>query len=313
MNSPISTEQQAPASLDFFVVENRQNETLASCRESAQRAGERLHVLASTDAGPDYAAFQRAYIHLSSNPPAFEMICFRRYFLLRRHFEGRAPSERFVLIDSDVLLFPGIGAHVLRLVGNADFSGSYITADEWDPCQISPHVSYWTVAGLRAFTDHVLATYTHETGIAQLEAIAERFAAQGLHGGISDMTLLHLWAQSSGNTAAINRVRDSAVIDHNINITHNYQACEFRTRGGAKQVTFVQGTPYLTTREGVHVKVMALHFQGSAKLVMNNALNARMGQVALMSFAIRLARTVKAFIYGISTSLRRNSAARPPL
>src|SRR5690606_27836827 len=107
--------------LSFIVVEDRQNKTLALCRESAARAEEELVVLPGTDAGPAYERLCRSYVHLSSNTPAFEKICFRRYFLLAEYLKAHPECREFVLVDSDVLLFRGIGAHVRRLVGKADF------------------------------------------------------------------------------------------------------------------------------------------------------------------------------------------------
>jgi hypothetical protein len=131
--------------LAFIVVEDRQNKTLLLCRKAAARAGEQLLVLAGTEAGFAYRRFCEVYVHLSSNTPAFEKICFRRYFLLADYLAAHPECREFVLIDSDVLLFRGAGAHIAQLVGNAAFSGSFIRpAAGWNPCQISPHVSYWT-------------------------------------------------------------------------------------------------------------------------------------------------------------------------
>ena len=92
MNSPLA----------FIVVEDRRNKALLLCRESAALAGEQLIVLSGTDAGPDYARFRDAYVHLSSNSPEFEMVCFRRYFLLAKYLAAHPECRRFVLIDSDV-------------------------------------------------------------------------------------------------------------------------------------------------------------------------------------------------------------------
>ena len=58
-----------------------------------------------TDAGPAYERFRHAYVHLSSNSPEFERICFRRYFLLAQYLAANPGCSAFVLIDSDVLLF----------------------------------------------------------------------------------------------------------------------------------------------------------------------------------------------------------------
>jgi len=292
--------------LAFIVVEDRQNDTLHLCREAAARADERLLVLGGTEAGYAYKRFCQAYVHLSSNTPEFEKICFRRYFILAGYLAAHPECREFVLIDSDVLLFRGVGAHIAKLVGSAGFSGSFIRpADGWNPCQISPHVSYWTAAALHDFVAHLIEAYTTPAGVQQLRDIAGRFAARGVRGGVSDMTLLYLWAEATGNAAPINRVFEGQVIDHNINGGTNHLAREFRVRGGAKRLAFVDGRPCLETTAGDAVRVLALHFQGSAKRAMRLALHGRVHSVAALTQALQMARRAKNSAFGLAMRARR--------
>ncbi len=285
--------------LVFIVVEDRQNKTLLLCRESAALAEESLVVLSGSDAGPDYERLCSTYVHLSSNSAEFEKICFRRYFLLAEHLKAHPECQEFVLIDSDVLLFRGVGAHIRRVAGKADFCGSLMhPSDGWDPCQISPHVSYWTATGLQRFIAFVLNTYATHAGRRKLRAIAARFASRGVRGGVSDMTLLHLWAQASGNAAPINRVFGGRVIDHNINGGRNLMGNEFQVRGGAKRIEFVDGQPFLVTPSGEMVNALALHFQGSAKIAMPHVLRGRVRTVGALTYALRLARRLKNWAFG---------------
>ncbi len=293
-------------SLPFIVVEDRQNKTLALCRESAVLAEERLFVLSQTDAGPSYERFCKSYVHLSSNSAEFEKICFRRYFLLAQFLESNPEVREFVLIDSDVLLFQGAGAHIAHLVDKADFSGSTMQpSDGWNPCQISPHVSYWSASGLRRFVGYVLDTYATPSGRRKLREIAARFAARGVRGGVSDMTLLYLWARTTGNDAPINRVLDGTVIDHNINGRHNLLPREFKVRGGAKRVAYSDGKAWLTNEAGEMTRVVALHFQGSAKMAMPYALRGHMHTVAAVTYALQKARTSKNYVFRVVTLARR--------
>lgn len=302
-----------PKPLTFIVVEDRQGRTLASCCESARRAGERLVVLGGTDAGADYDTLRARYVHLSSNTAAFELVCFRRYFLLAKHLAANPDCREFVLIDSDVLLMRGVGAHVRQLVGQAAFSGSAIRAGEgWEPCQISPHLSYWRAQALTDFVAFVLATYASAQGLAQLQVVAARFAARGLRGGVSDMTLLYLWAYASGNTAPINRVQCSRVIDHNINTGTNLLPGEFRERGAAKRLSRAQGRTFFTaTADGSAVEAMALHFQGRAKLAMALVLEGRLRRAALLSAALGLVRSLKNTLFRARSALLRTRTADP--
>jgi hypothetical protein len=292
--------------LVFIVVEDRQNKALSLCRESAARAQEPLVVLSSTDAGPDYERLCASYVHLSSNSPEFEKICFRRYFLLAAFLDANPDCREFVLIDSDVLLFRGIGAHIRRVAGKADFSGSFMRPPPgWDPCQISPHVSYWSAMGLRRFLAFVLNTYATPSGRRKLRAIAARFSSRGVRGGVSDMTLLHLWAHASGNAEPINRVFGGRVIDHNINGGHNLHPSEFEVRGGAKRLVQIDGLPRVVKPTGEMIDVLALHFQGSAKMAMAHALEGRTGMVALLTYALHFARRAKNFAFVFSLRSRR--------
>ncbi|KAF1048067.1 hypothetical protein [Xylophilus sp.] len=298
--------------ITFIVVEDRQNRTLDLCRASAARAQEQLLVLTDVDAGPGYEQLCRAYVHLSSNTPAFEKICLRRYFLLAEYLRRHPACRQFVLVDSDVLLFRGIGTHVRRIAGRCDFAGSYIRpSDGWNPCQISPHVSYWTAQGLARFVAFVLQTYGTPEGIAGLRAIADRFTARGLRGGVSDMTLLYLWAKASGNALPINRVFEGRVIDHNINTADNLRPREFRLRGGAKRIGFADGRPYLTGSVGQKVDVLALHFQGKAKVAMAPALHGHVHLVAWLTYAMYAARRAKNLGYRVTAALRRIGRAGP--
>lgn len=292
--------------LPFIVVEDRQNKTLALCRESAVLAEEQLLVLSQTDAGASYERFCKSYVHLSSNSAEFEKICFRRYFLLAQFLESSPDVREFVLIDSDVLLFPGAAAHIASLVGKADFSGSSMqSADGWNPCQISPHVSYWTANGLRRFVAYVLDSYATPSGRRKLREIAARFAARGVRGGVSDMTLLYLWARTTGNDAPINRVLGGTVIDHNINGMQNLLPREFRVRGGAKRITYGDGKAWLTTEAGEMTRVVALHFQGSAKMAMPYALRGHMHTVAAVTYALQMARRGKNYAFRAAAFARR--------
>lgn len=290
----------------FIVVEDRKNNALRLCCRSAEIAGERLFVLADSEAGLDYKEFCEAYVHLSSNSSEFEKVCFRRYFLLAAYLCAHPECDRFILIDSDVLLFRGAGVHIAQLASDADFCGSFIESmDGWNPRQISPHVSCWTAAGLHQFVAYVLEMYRTAAGRHKLREIAESFETRGMRGGVSDMTLLYLWAHETGNDAPINRRFAGKVIDHNINSPHNHQAHEFMTCGGAKRLAYVDGQPFLRTQSGAVVGAVALHFQGSAKLAMSCALRRQVRIMALITFGVMKARKSKDWVFKLSTLARR--------
>ncbi len=293
------------AQIPFIVVEDRKTEALACCVRAAELAGETLIVLAETDGGAAYRDFVSAYVHHSSNPKDFEVVCFRRYFLLQQYLLATPACQHFVLIDSDVLLFKGVGRHFMRIAGRCAFAGSTIVPSGWDPCQISPHTSYWRSASLHDFVNYVLRIYSSTSGRRALAQIADQFRQRGRRGGVSDMTLLNLWAKATNNLTASNKISRFGVVDHNINLPHNHQEWEFMMRGGAKRLTYIQGEPHLTTAQGKRVKALTLHFQGTAKLVMRDALQGNQLQLTSTTFAILVARTVKECLFKIRATFKR--------
>lgn len=290
------------AAPSFIVVENRRNKALEACVQSALNAGEKLIILAGTDPGAEYETFAKQYVHLSSNSAAFEIICFRRYFLIENYLKATPACKRFVLVDSDVLLFRGIGEH-FRGIGakGASFAGSAIVAPGWDPRQISPHASYWTREALRGFLDYILKIYQTPSGIEQLEKINNQFKQRGYRGGVSDMTLLYLWAHEERHVVHSNKKGALGVVDHNINLPHNHAENEFKMRGGAKRLNYRHGKPYLTTREGQRIPALALHFQGASKIVMRNALLGQQWRFTCKSLCLLWARNIKQLVFGFQS------------
>jgi hypothetical protein len=288
----------------FIVVENRQNNTLDACVEAATLAGEKLVVLSGTDAGVEYDEFSARYVHLSSNSAAFEIICFRRYFLLEKYLAATPSCKRFVLIDSDVLIFRGIGEH-FRKIGakGAGFAGSAIARLGWDPHQVSPHVSYWTRDALRRFINYILNIYKHPAGIQNLRQISMQFRQHGSRGGVSDMTLLYLWANAEGHMLHSNQRGPLGVVDHNINLPHNRFEHEFRMRWGAKRLTYRHGKPFLTLPDGRDIPALALHFQGASKAAMRNALLGQEWRFMFKAMGLYLARNIKERLFRLQARM----------
>jgi len=75
---------------------------------------------------------------------------------------------------------------------------------------------------------------------------------------------------------------------------------------GATKLVFVGGQPCVVTPAGELVNVLALHFQGSAKIAMAHVLHGRVHTVALLTAALRLARRAKNWAFGM-----RRLAQRP--
>lgn len=282
--------------MKFFVVENRETDVLALCRASADQAGVRLETVANVES-KRFDEFKSRYVHRSTNSKDFELICFRRYFLLREHLENLGSTEAFVLLDSDVLVFKGIAEHIKKIAGGDCFVGSFISHSHCADSQISPHVSYWTMEGLIEFTDYLSGAYRDPDISKRMETIWEGFRRAGIRGGISDMTLLYLWREGKP-LRAINAGVDGCAIDHNISLGANHLANEYVTSCGAKKVVFTAAGPFFCRRaDGALVRVLAMHFQGKAKLHMRATFEHRRVSALLLRGYVSAGRRVKAALH----------------
>ena len=282
--------------LTYFVVEDRNNETIRCCLQSAAAVGLCIRMLKSTDGGGGYERFLQRYVHLSRNPEDFEKICFRRYFILYAEAK-RLKLKNFVLLDSDLMFFLNPSNHIKEIVGRAEFAASRINIQSDENKTISPHVSYWTLDALGDFINFILMAYDPINGLfQQLREVYEKAVQSGVRGGVSDMVLLYLWSKSRGYEKSINSRSDSTAIfiDHNINVCHNSDMYEYRGFAGFKRVNFWSELPTVATLEGGLSFPAILHFQGKAKMVMPYVLNRNFFTVYGMLLLISMARKGKA-------------------
>lgn len=289
--------------MKFIVVENRKNESVLTCFSSLDTAGVDYDVIDEQSAGVEFENFSKIYQHMSSNTREFELICFRRYFLIKNHI-AKKDINQFVLLDSDVLVFDGIDEHIKKIVNNQKFIGSYIKSSLESDFQISPHCSFWTKDALCDFIDFTMNIYGSEDGLCSLREINNKFVENNKRGGVSDMTILYLWAKKRGHLDSVSKVVNGAVIDHNFSLSSNYFDNEFSTSFWLKKIIFFDGKPVLKKREGGALCfVFLLHFQGRAKLLMPSLANKKMASFILRCAIIGLAKKAKRFHYKLKSMM----------
>jgi hypothetical protein len=209
--------------------------------------------------------FERFYKHYSTNSPAFELICFQRWFILRDFLTVHGIG-RCVYLDSDVLLYADV----------ADEIGKFRRYD-FTLC--------WNTIGCVVFFNHVEGLDRLCRFIADMYAGKDRyhydkmvahFAARQrnrLPGGVCDMTALGLYSELNfGRVAEASHIIDGSVYDPNINMPQP----GFEMENGVKKVVWKNGQPYgtyLPTRE--QIRFNSLHFNGSAKSLMEHYCTAR--------------------------------------
>lgn len=259
--------------MKFIVVENRDNETFRLCSKSAELANVSLDVISEVEAGAEFDCFSNKYVHYSTNSRSFELICFRRYFLLKNYLLKNPSLKEFILIDSDVLLFPGVESHVAKMI-KADILASWVSGQSDIFKMVSPHLSYWSRDSILEFVDFLIDFYSEEKNRVCLENCYSYFINQGLRGGVTDMTLLFFFIMKKKlGGESMSRIVDEATIDHNISVADNYELNEFKSLLGFKLLVIGGDGVYGFRRGGGRVRFYALHFQGKAKVLMRACLN----------------------------------------
>jgi hypothetical protein len=147
---------------------------------------------------PDYDTFEHEYVHLSSAPREFELLCFKRYFYLLAVAKIRG-LDHFWLIDSDAIVLQDLSviAHNF-LIPNHYWAGVSTRHQDSMDWASSPHTSYWTINGLQDFIYFLLNLYRGEIR-KKLDQKYEWHLKQQIPGGICDMTALFLWQKYCQN------------------------------------------------------------------------------------------------------------------
>jgi hypothetical protein len=198
-------------------------------------------------------AFASRYRHLNTNPAAYELACFQRWFVFRE-FLARNRLGPAVALDSDVMVYGALAADLPRFAGH-DVT---VVAGKNPACMFLAEGA----EGLGRFTSFVSATY--EGRAHELEAWYRDYRASGREGGVCDMTLLDRYRQAFpervGDAGA---AVDGSCYDHNLRRSDG-----FAMRRGYKRLTWIDGRPHGRRLDtGELVRFSSLHFQGGAKLL----------------------------------------------
>jgi len=205
-------------------------------------------------------AFKNAYVHMSTNPKEFELLCILRYFYLHEMMLQNNLSG-IILADSDCLIY--------KKYEDEEYA-PFDCAFGWDfdarPGYICPSSCYWTLQALEHFTSFCLDAYTNN-----LDILKEKWAAyKGKQGGISDLTLLHMWYLSTPPLQILNLMEDKSAIfeyvpawDHDKK--HLYQHNEFTK---LLKIKFIDNKPYFIRMDGSLQSVNNLHMHGGKKIYM---------------------------------------------
>lgn len=199
-------------------------------------------------------AFTKLYKHLSPNDEQYELNCFLRWFYVRA-FCRENGIEDFIYLDSDVLAFQDL-SDIIPL---------------FKPCKIAntgadiavPAFTYFNDYNtISNFCDYLIYSYSDKTALARIEEIYKSTEHVEITGGISDMTLFHLYdVAHPGQTIKIELINSNIAVDVSVNLSDGYEM-----ENGTKKIYWQKGLPYAKNLEnGNLIRFVNLHYQGHAK------------------------------------------------
>lgn len=237
---------------------------------------------------PEYRDFESQYVHLSSAPIEFELLCFKRYFYLYAIAKQRGLTH-FWMIDSDAIVLQDLSDITNNYLLANQFSAGFSTRhqDQFDWAS-SPHTSFWTLEGLKDFLHFLRNLYTGETR-KLLDQKYEWHLQNNMPGGICDMTALYLWQKNRQDICNLAKVHLDGLplFDNNLNESGNMTQNEFHMVKNVrlKKITHVKNAYWaFPTAHPRAIPVIALHFQGRAKACM--ATFERSHQITYRAYAL---------------------------
>jgi hypothetical protein len=159
--------------------------------------------------------FEKRYIHLSSNPYSFELLCFQRWFIIL-DFCRKHNIEQFFQMDSDVLLYSNVGYEL----ENYDCNEIAICN------KICPAATYFKTEILYRFCDFIKDMYSEQNRDKIYNFYAD-FQKQKRMGGVCDMMAFKWFVEDTDvKIEELSRVAGGAIFDSSIR-----ESCGFEMEG----------------------------------------------------------------------------------
>jgi hypothetical protein len=229
--------------------------------------------------------FSKVWKHFMTNKmrSGFEFSCFTRHFFVLET-ASRLKLSDFWIIDSDFMLLENLH-NISVTLKQKGFEGALSTPNCKNNYYMAsaPHCSFWNVHSLKEFILFTIDQYKNNS-----KKLMEKYLYhknRGLEGGVCDMTLLYLWKNKTKRRIynSVNLIKKNQLIDHNINFSSDlYEVGDFNFNKNIlkKKLHFVmedfleikkirkdKDSFYATRADGSKTKVIGLHFQGGAKML----------------------------------------------
>jgi len=199
-------------------------------------------------------AFKMAYIHMSSNPYDYELICFQRWFCIR-DFVKTQKIENFLCMDSDVLLYCNID----------EVMQQYISYDFTTCNKQGPGCALFNISSISDFCEYMMSMYTEDILLNKMKSMYQEIIDNKQLGGVCDMVAF-VWFQDNTKCNVI----DIAIPTNG----KCFDGCitwgqGFEMEDGKKKVYWIDNLPYgkLMNDQSL-VRFYCLHFQGRSKYSM---------------------------------------------
>lgn len=195
--------------------------------------------------------FEKIYKHLSPNNLQYELFCFSRWFILKEYMQKNNINEGCYL-DTDIMILDRIPLDLY----DGKFNYTYD----------SGHSSIFNLERLNDLCNYISDYYGNEDKLNELEKIYKLKIDNNINEGISDMTLISLFAFENPDICRdLSIVNRGHIFDHNINCADGYESIY-----GKKKVYSIQNELYVKNLKlNKLIKVITLHFQGRAKIYMD--------------------------------------------
>lgn len=212
--------------------------------------------------------FDRLYFHRNSNPPKFNYMAWRRWFVLQKYLEKSGENHCFAF-DGDLMLLrsPDALAPDLNTVPLAACRPRSAAPYFW---AVSGHASFWTRATLEEFCHYTLELLAQKDS-GPLHEKWRHHESTDTPGGICDMTAIHLlWERldARGQTPLnLLEAQQGRVFDNLMGSADNLEVGEFALHHGRKSLPVWQNRlphPYSAALRS-RTAMVALHFQGQQK------------------------------------------------
>lgn len=255
----------AMSSPNVIMVHDGEQPYVALAKEQARKFGNIVEHRGSLEPLAGMTAFEDSYVQMSSYSRAFDMGCFKRFFIIRQVMVEKDLDSLFH-IDSDVLLFEDLRRFEQDILKPAGVACGLHMPRHQPSMRMSfgAHTSYWTRPAIEDFCDFLGRIYRDLP--SEVHDKWRWHQDNKVSGGICDMTMQYLWARNRNDVTNFAAPIADGVFDFNVNTGENLVPDEYRTRFGKKAVFFRNGLPFCDATDGSSARrFRSLHFQGSAK------------------------------------------------